>query len=76
MRGADPETLLGSGFQPGTITKTVKPRVRAARYRSDCPGCGSLRIQCSLIHADLLAAADYNVVGLAAAVLSVWAYLA
>ncbi|AFE11749.1 hypothetical protein MRGA423_02625 [Mycobacterium tuberculosis RGTB423] len=35
-----------------------------------------MRIQCSLIHADLLAAADYNVVGLAAAVLSVWAYLA
>ncbi|CNV92167.1 Protein of uncharacterised function (DUF2752) [Mycobacterium tuberculosis] len=50
--------------------------MRAARYRSDCPGCGSLRIQCSLIHADLLAAAHYNVVGLAAAVLSVWAYLA
>lgn len=76
MRGADPETLLGSGFQPGTITKTVKPRGAGGPLPVRLPGCGSLRIQCSLIHADLLAAADYNVVGLAAAVLSVWAYLA
>ncbi|MBA2785073.1 DUF2752 domain-containing protein [Mycobacterium canettii] len=44
--------------------------MRAARYRSDCPGCGSLLMQCSLIHANLLAAADYNVVGLAAAELA------
>lgn len=42
----------------------------------DCPGCGSLRMLYSLIHGNLLAAARFNALGLAAVVLLVWAYLA
>lgn len=42
----------------------------------DCPGCGSLRMLYSLMHGDLLAAARFNALGLAAVVLLVWAYLA
>lgn len=40
----------------------------------DCPGCGSLRMLYSLMHGDLLAAARFNALGLAAVVLLVWAY--
>lgn len=42
----------------------------------DCPGCGSLRMLYSLMHGNLLAAARFNALGLAAVVLLVWAYLA
>jgi Protein of unknown function (DUF2752) len=42
----------------------------------DCPGCGSLRMLYSLMHGDLVAAARFNALGLAAVVLLVWAYLA
>ncbi|QUR66161.1 DUF2752 domain-containing protein [Mycobacterium spongiae] len=42
----------------------------------DCPGCGSLRMLYSLMHGDLLAAARFNALGLAAVGLLVWAYLA
>ncbi|MGA7050041.1 MAG: DUF2752 domain-containing protein [Mycobacterium sp.] len=42
----------------------------------DCPGCGSLRMLYSLMHGNLLAAARFNALGLAALVLLVWAYLA
>lgn len=42
----------------------------------DCPGCGSMRMLYSLMHGDLLAAARFNALGLAALVLLVWAYLA
>ncbi|CAM4152075.1 hypothetical protein MB901379_00612 [Mycobacterium basiliense] len=40
----------------------------------DCPGCGSLRMLYSLMHGNLLAAARFNALGLAAVVLLVWAY--
>lgn len=42
----------------------------------DCPGCGSLRMLYSLMHGNVLAAARFNTLGLAAVVLLVWAYLA
>jgi Protein of unknown function (DUF2752) len=42
----------------------------------DCPGCGSLRMLYSLLHGNLLGAARFNALGLAALVLLVWAYLA
>lgn len=42
----------------------------------DCPGCGSLRMVYSLMHGNLLAAARFNALGLAAIVLLVWAYFA
>jgi hypothetical protein len=42
----------------------------------DCPGCGSMRMLYSLMHGNLLAAARFNALGLAAIVLLVWAYLA
>src|SRR5271157_6146856 len=42
----------------------------------DCPGCGSLRMLYSLMHGNLLAAARFNALGLAAVGLLVWAYLA
>jgi hypothetical protein len=42
----------------------------------DCPGCGSLRMLYSLMHGNLVAAARFNALGLAALVLLVWAYLA
>jgi hypothetical protein len=42
----------------------------------DCPGCGSLRMLYSLLHGNLTAAARFNALGLVAAVLLVWAYLA
>ncbi|WP_102418897.1 DUF2752 domain-containing protein [Mycobacterium sp. 4858] len=42
----------------------------------DCPGCGSLRMLYSLMHGNLMAAARFNALGLAAVVLLVWAYLA
>ncbi|WP_406817290.1 DUF2752 domain-containing protein [Mycobacterium sp. M23085] len=41
----------------------------------DCPGCGSLRMLYSLLHGNLLAAARFNALGLAAVVLLVWAYV-
>lgn len=41
----------------------------------DCPGCGSLRMLYSLMHGNVLAAARFNALGLAAVVLLVWAYL-
>jgi Protein of unknown function (DUF2752) len=40
----------------------------------DCPGCGSLRMLYSLMHGDLLGAARFNALGLAAVVLLMWAY--
>jgi Protein of unknown function (DUF2752) len=40
----------------------------------DCPGCGSLRMLYSVMHGDLLAAAKFNALGLAALVLLIWAY--
>ena len=42
----------------------------------DCPGCGSLRMLYSVMHGDLLAAARFNALGLAALVLLMWAYAA
>jgi hypothetical protein len=42
----------------------------------DCPGCGSLRMLYSLMHGNLLAAARFNALALAAVGLLVWAYLA
>ncbi|MGH3968720.1 MAG: DUF2752 domain-containing protein [Mycobacterium sp.] len=42
----------------------------------DCPGCGSLRMLYSLMHGDLLAAARFNALALAALALLVWAYAA
>jgi Protein of unknown function (DUF2752) len=42
----------------------------------DCPGCGSLRMLYSLMHGNVMAAARYNALGLAAVVLLMWAYLA
>ncbi|KLO33178.1 membrane protein [Mycobacterium haemophilum] len=42
----------------------------------DCPGCGSLRMLYSLMHGNLLAAARFNALGLAAVLLLVWTYLA
>lgn len=41
----------------------------------DCPGCGSLRMVYSLMHGNLLAAARFNALGLAAVALLVWAYV-
>ncbi|MCK8647017.1 DUF2752 domain-containing protein [Mycobacterium colombiense] len=40
----------------------------------DCPGCGSLRMVYSLMHGNLLAAARFNALGLAAVGLLLWAY--
>ncbi|ORA17215.1 DUF2752 domain-containing protein [Mycobacterium arosiense] len=40
----------------------------------DCPGCGSLRMVYALLHGNLLAAARFNALGLAAVVLLAWAY--
>lgn len=40
----------------------------------DCPGCGSMRMLYSLLHGDLLGAARFNALGLAAVALLVWAY--
>jgi hypothetical protein len=40
----------------------------------DCPGCGSLRMVYSLMHGNLLAAARFNALGLAAVVLLAWTY--
>lgn len=40
----------------------------------DCPGCGSLRMLYSLMHGNLLAAARFNALGLAALVLLAWTY--
>ncbi|MCV7100646.1 DUF2752 domain-containing protein [Mycobacterium palustre] len=40
----------------------------------DCPGCGSARMLYSLMHGNVLAAARFNALGLAALVLLVWAY--
>lgn len=42
----------------------------------DCPGCGTARMLYSLMHGNLLAAARFNALGLLAAILLVWAYLA
>jgi Protein of unknown function (DUF2752) len=42
----------------------------------DCPGCGSMRMIYSLLHGDLLAAAHYNAVALAAVPLFVLAWVA
>jgi len=42
----------------------------------DCPGCGTLRMLYSLMHGNLLAAARFNALGLAAVGLLVWAYAA
>lgn len=42
----------------------------------DCPGCGSLRMVYSLMHGNLLAAARFNALGLAAVVLLLWTYFA
>ncbi|OBK43867.1 DUF2752 domain-containing protein [Mycobacterium kubicae] len=42
----------------------------------DCPGCGSLRMLYSLLHGNVLAAARFNALGLAALALLIWAYLA
>jgi Protein of unknown function (DUF2752) len=42
----------------------------------DCPGCGSLRMLYSLMHGNVLAAARFNAMGLAALVFLIWAYLA
>ncbi len=42
----------------------------------DCPGCGSLRMVYSLLHGNLLAAARFNALALAALVLLVWTYAA
>src|SRR5271168_3788889 len=42
----------------------------------DCPGRGTARMQYSLMHGNLLAAARFNALALAAVVLLVWAYLA
>jgi hypothetical protein len=42
----------------------------------DCPGCGSMRMLYSLMHGNLMAAARFNALGLAALVLLAWAYLA
>jgi hypothetical protein len=42
----------------------------------DCPGCGAARMIYSLLHGNLLAAARYNALGLAALVLLAWAYAA
>jgi Protein of unknown function (DUF2752) len=42
----------------------------------DCPGCGTLRMLYSVLHGNLLAAARFNALALAALVLLVWAYLA
>ena len=39
----------------------------------DCPGCGSLRMLYSLMHGNVLAAARFNALALAALVLLVWA---
>jgi hypothetical protein len=40
----------------------------------DCPGCGSLRMLYSVMHGNLLAAAKFNGLALAALVLLVWTY--
>lgn len=40
----------------------------------DCPGCGSLRMVYSLMHADFPGALRYNALGLVAVVLLLWAY--
>lgn len=45
-----------------------------ALFGIDCPGCGSLRMLYSLMHADVPTALRYNAVGLVALVLLVWAY--
>ncbi|SHF42153.1 DUF2752 domain-containing protein [Streptoalloteichus hindustanus] len=41
-----------------------------------CPGCGALRMTYSLLHGDLLAAAHYNAVALAALPLLAWTWVA
>jgi Protein of unknown function (DUF2752) len=46
-----------------------------ALFGIDCPGCGSLRMLYSVMHGDLLAAAKFNALGLAALVLLIWAYV-
>ncbi|QBJ98664.1 DUF2752 domain-containing protein [Rhodococcus sp. ABRD24] len=47
-----------------------------ALFGINCPGCGSTRMLYSLLHLDVPAALQYNAVGVAALVLSVWAYCA
>jgi uncharacterized protein DUF2752 len=42
----------------------------------DCPGCGTLRMLYSLMHADVLGALRFNAVALVALPLLGWAYLA
>nr|WP_307851804.1 DUF2752 domain-containing protein [Williamsia sp. CHRR-6] len=41
----------------------------------DCPGCGSMRMIYSLLHADIGAALRYNALGLVAVVLLVVSYI-
>ena len=42
----------------------------------DCPGCGSLRMLYSVMHGNLLAAAKFNGLALAALVVLAWTYAA
>jgi hypothetical protein len=42
----------------------------------DCPGCGTLRVVYSLLHADLGAAVRFNALALVALPLLVWAWVA
>ncbi|MGB6209853.1 DUF2752 domain-containing protein [Mycobacterium sp.] len=42
----------------------------------DCPGCGTLRMLYSVMHGNLLAAAKFNALALAALALLLWAYSA
>ncbi|WP_144205947.1 DUF2752 domain-containing protein [Mycobacterium tilburgii] len=64
-------TWLGDPTTPGGPLPVCPTK---ALLGIDCPGCGSLRMLYSLLHGNLMAAARFNALGLAAVVLLVWAY--
>ncbi|WP_051465247.1 DUF2752 domain-containing protein [Mycobacterium genavense] len=66
-------TWVGDPTTPGGPLSVCPTK---ALLSIDCPGCGSLRMIYSLLHGNLMSAARFNALGLAAVVLLVWAYLA
>src|SRR3979490_1709835 len=68
--------LIVQMANPTAAGNVLPPCPTKALLGIDCPGCGSLRMIYSVMHGNVLAAARFNALGLAALVLLVWAYLA
>jgi Protein of unknown function (DUF2752) len=65
--------LLADPTTPGGLLPVCPTK---ALLGIDCPGCGSLRMLYSLVHGNIVAAAQFNALGLIAVVMSVWAFVA